>query len=142
MKGFYYKLPLNFDDLTKKNDVSKIPLEISIGQNLFLLATTAFGECKFDETFGTEIWEMDFDLTKSDNHLRELIISALKKAINRHEKRLELEDLEVFISDYNLGTCEKKRIKKKVNISIKGVVLETNRPFAFSNSFFIGPLSY
>lgn len=142
MKGAYYKIPFDFDNLIEKKDTDKISLDDSISQHIFLLATTALGECKFDDTYGTEIWEMDFDLMKSDNSLKEFIANALKKSIGMHEKRLVLEDVEISVQDHNLGSLGKKRMKKKVSISIKGVILETNRSFAFNNSFFVGPLSY
>jgi phage baseplate assembly protein W len=138
----YYKIPFDFESLTAKNDADKISLDTSVRQHLFLLATTALGECKFDETYGTEIWEMDFDLMKTDNKLKELIAGTLKKSISMHEKRLVVEDVEVFVNDHNLGTLGKKRMKKRVSIAIKGLILETNRAFTFNNSFFVGPLSY
>ena len=142
MKGAFYKLPVDFGTIIQKKELEKTSLEHSIAQQIILLATTTFGECKFDETYGTEIWEMDFDIMKSDNSLKEFIAETLKKSIAMHERRIKLEDVEVVISDHNLGTLGKKRMKKKVSISIKGLILETNRPFIFNNSFFVGPLSY
>ncbi|WP_326982439.1 GPW/gp25 family protein [Chryseobacterium sp. MYb264] len=142
MKGIYYKIPIDFEGIIHKKEADKISIDNSIGQQIFLLATTALGECKFDETFGTEIWELDFDLLKSDNQLKEYIVDALKKGIEMHEKRLLLEDVEVFINDFDLGVAGRKRMKKKVMLSIKGQVLETNRFFLFHNAFFVGPLSY
>lgn len=142
MQGVYYKIPFDFEGLIEKKDADKISLDSSISQNIFLIATTSFGECKFDETYGTEIWEMDFDLLKSDNSLKEFIADTLKKSVTMHEKRIKLGNVEVVVSDHNLGTLGKKRMKKMVSISIKGLVLETNRPFIFNNAFFVGPLSY
>lgn len=142
MKGIYYKIPMNFGEMIAKKDVDKISIDNSISQQIFLISTTALGECKFDETFGTEIWEMDFDLLKTDNSLKEFIVNSMKKAIIMHEKRLLLEDVEVSVKDHNLGTFGKRRMKKRVIMSVKGQVLETNRPFLFQNSFFVGPLSY
>ncbi|MPT31853.1 MAG: lysozyme [Chryseobacterium sp.] len=142
MKGIYYKIPMDFEAMINKKDAEKISIDNSISQQIFLISTTALGECKFDETFGTEIWEMDFDLLKTDNSLKEFIVTATKKAIVMHEKRLLLEDVEVSVKDHNLGTFGKRRMKKRVVISVKGQVLETNRPFLFQNSFFVGPLSY
>jgi len=49
MKGTYYKTPIDFKALIEKRDLAKTTLETSIDQQLFLLATTAWGECKFDE---------------------------------------------------------------------------------------------
>ncbi len=142
MQGVYYKIPFDFESLTEKKDAEKISLETSIHQHIFLLATTSFGECKFDETYGSEIWEMDFDIMKNDNSLKEFIADTLKKSVTTYERRIRLEDVEVIINDHNLGTLGKRRMKKKVSIVIKGTVLETNRPFIFSNAFFVGPLSY
>ncbi|RZJ51246.1 MAG: lysozyme [Chryseobacterium sp.] len=142
MRGIYYKTPMDFGTIANKKDAEKISIDNSISQQIFLLSTTALGECKFDETFGTEIWEMDFDLLKSDNTLKEFIVSSMKKSIGMHEKRLLLEDVEVTVRDHNLGSSGKSRMKKRVVISVKGQVLETNRPFLFQNSFFVGPLSY
>jgi phage baseplate assembly protein W len=142
MQGVYYKIPIDFESLIEKKDAAKISLDNSISQHIFLIATTSFGECKFDETYGSEIWEMDFDIMKSDNSLKEFIADTLKKSITRHEKRVELEDIEVFVNDHNIGTLGKKRMKKKVSVSVKGLIFETNRPFLFNNSFFVGPLSY
>jgi phage baseplate assembly protein W len=142
MRGIYYKTPMDFGTIVNKKDVEKISIDNSISQQIFLISTTALGECKFDETFGTEIWEMDFDLLKSDNTLKEFIVSSMKKSIVMHEKRLLLEDVEVSVRDHNLGSIGKSRMKKRVVISVKGQVLETNRAFLFQNSFFVGPLSY
>jgi phage baseplate assembly protein W len=142
MRGIYYKIPMDFAAIVNKKDADKISIDNSISQQIFLISTTALGECKFDETFGTEIWEMDFDLLKTDNSLKEFIVSSMKKSIVMHEKRLLLEDVEVSVKDHNLGTIGKRRMKKRVVISVKGQVLETNRPFLFQNSFFVGPLSY
>ncbi|KQT24175.1 lysozyme [Chryseobacterium sp. Leaf405] len=142
MKGIYYKIPMDFGTVIRKKDADKISIDSSISQQIFLISTTALGECKFNETFGTEIWEMDFDLLKTDNSLKEFIVNSMKKAIVMHEKRLLLEDVEVSVKDHNLGTFGKRRMKKRVIMSVKGQVLETNRPFLFQNSFFVGPLSY
>jgi len=142
MRGIYYKTPMDFETIINKKDAEKISIDNSISQQIFLISTTALGECKFDETFGTEIWEMDFDLLKSDNTLKEFIAGSMKKSIVMHERRLLLEDVEVSVRDHNLGSIGKRRMKKRVVITVKGQVLETNRAFLFQNSFFVGPLSY
>ena len=49
MKGSYYKTPVDFKALIEKRDLAKTTLDTSVDQQLFLLATTAWGECKFDE---------------------------------------------------------------------------------------------
>ena len=49
MKGTYYNTPIDFKALIEKRDLAKTTLATSIDQQLFLLPTTAWGECKFDE---------------------------------------------------------------------------------------------
>ena len=142
MKGLYYKLPLDFQGLMKRKDIDKISIEDSIRQHIFLISTTSVGECKFDESFGSEIWEMDFDLLKSNNNLREMMMNSLKRDISKNEKRVVLEDISVEILDYNLGTMGKTRMKKRVQLTLKMLIKETNRPLFFQNSFFVGPISY
>ena len=97
---------------------------------------------KFDETYGCELWDSDFDLLKSDNELKAFVAQSLKNSIAQHEKRITTQDIEVTITEQDLGNLEKKRIKKKVLVSIKAIVLETNRPYTFKNSFFVSPLSF
>ena len=42
MKGIYYKLPIDFEGLIKKQDLAKIALEDSISQSIYTLMTTTF----------------------------------------------------------------------------------------------------
>ena len=142
MKGIYYKLPIDFAGLMKKQDLAKIALEDSISQSIYTLMTTTFGECKFDETYGCELWDSDFDLLKSDNELKVFVAQSLKNSISQHEKRIAVQDIEVVITEQDLGSLGRKRIKKKVLVLVKAVILETNRPYVYKNSFFVSPLSY
>ena len=142
MKGTYYKPPIDFKALIEKRDLAKTTLETSIDQQLLLLATTAWGECKFDEGFGIGFWEVDFDMLKSDANLKLLVKESLKEAIQRYEKRLFVEEVEVEVTNQNLSTLEKARTKKKVIIYIKGFIRETNNPYEYRTHLFIAPLSY
>ena len=142
MKGTYYKTPIDFKALIEKRDLAKTTLETSIDQQLLLLATTAWGECKFDEGFGTGFWEADFDMLKSDANLKLLVKESLKEAIQRYEKRLFVQEVEVEVTNQNLSTLEKTRTKKKVIIYIKGFIRETNNPYEYRTHLFIAPLSY
>jgi phage baseplate assembly protein W len=143
MYGIYYKTPINFKDLIGKKEVEKTNLEHSIAQYINLVATSSYGECKFDEMFGCKIWEMDFDLLSDQNTLKDNIRDALKNAIKLHEYRLELTEIEVSITEAKAASYNNNmRMKKKINIVINGNVKKTNRPFNFYGYFFVGPLSY
>ncbi|WP_426478066.1 GPW/gp25 family protein [Chryseobacterium sp. CBSDS_008] len=142
MRGIYYKTPMDFGRIMDQRDGEKVSVDQSIAEHLFMIVTTPLGRCKFDDHFGTEIFEVDFDLPKSDNSIKEFISRTVKKSIIRHEKRLLLEDIEVAVSNTDIGKSERKRVKKKVTVAVKGLIKETDRPFFFQKSFFIGPLSY
>ena len=61
MINHYYQLPINFKTLMSTN--SALPtcdLKQSIAQNIFLIITTKYKENRYDESYGCEIWNMDF----------------------------------------------------------------------------------
>uniref|UniRef100_UPI0039A52C12 GPW/gp25 family protein n=1 Tax=Ornithobacterium rhinotracheale TaxID=28251 RepID=UPI0039A52C12 len=142
MSGAYYKLPIDFDALKQRKDLAQMPLEASIRQHLFVLITTSLGECKFDHTYGCELWEMDFDLLKSDNELKQFIYDSVFQSVKTHEKRLFLQNIDLSISQESFGNRRESRVKKKIVLSLKGLIKETNRELIYTTSFYVGPLSY
>ncbi len=143
MYGIYYKTPVSFKDLMEKKEIEKTNLEHSMAQFINLVATSSYGECKFDESFGCKIWEMDFDLLSDQNTLKDRIREALIFSIKKYEYRLDLADVEVSITEAkSVSYNNNMRMKKKINIVVNGNVKKTNRPFNFYGYFFVGPLSY
>lgn len=143
MKNHFYKLPLSFAGIMQKNDHKTCSLQQSIAQHLHLIITTAFGELSIDEDFGCCIWEYDFDNITSSHKIKEFIRESLTEALNRYEKRLA----EVRV-DLEIGQEEKAnqkmgcRVKKKITITITGLLNATNEKFIYEDSIFTGPLSY
>ena len=142
MKGAFYKLPIDFNAIILKKELEKTSIEHSIAQQIILLATTTFGECKFDETFGSKIWEIDFDLLINENSLKEVISKTMKESLLFHEKRIKVNELKVEISEMMYLVDDVSRAKKRVDIIIEATNKSTNRSFDFTGYFFIGPLSY
>ncbi|MFB9110630.1 GPW/gp25 family protein [Flavobacterium gyeonganense] len=142
MKGAFYKLPIDFNAIIQKKELEKTSIEHSIAQQIILLATTTFGECKFDETFGSKIWEIDFDLLMNENTLKEIISKTMKQSLLLHEGRIKLNDLRVELSEETFFVDDMSRAKKKVDIIIDATIKSTNRIFDFKGYFFVGPLSY
>lgn len=138
----FLKIPIDFNQIIQKKELDTITLEHSIAQRIVLLTTTYFGECKFDETFGCEIWNLDFDFLMSDNILKNTIMNALKESIYMHEQRLIITDVIVDISEQKIQSLDTYRTKKRIDVRIKGNIKETNRDFNFNGFFFVGPLSY
>jgi phage baseplate assembly protein W len=142
MKGAFYKLPIDFNAIIQKKELEKTSIEHSIAQQVILLATTTFGECKFDETFGSKIWEIDFDLLMNENTLKEIISKTMKQSLLLHEGRIKVNELKVELSETKYFVDDVSRAKKRVDIIIEATIKSTNRDFDFRGYFFVGPLSY
>ena len=142
MKGAFYKLPIDFNTILQKKELQKTSIEHSIAQQIILLATTTFGECKFDETFGSKIWEIDFDLLMNENGLKEIISKTMKQSLLLHENRIKVMELKVELSEVQYLVDNVNRAKKRVDIIIEATIKSTNRDFNFRGYFFVGPLSY
>ncbi len=114
-------------------------IEESIGQQLHLLMTTAFGEIEHDQEFGCIVWETDFDNLTAVNRMRDQIKQSVVAAIKKYETRLENVTAEVSIQQ---ELMRDNQAKKRITLSVKGIIRSTRQPFSFKDSFYSGPLSY
>jgi hypothetical protein len=139
----YYSLPLALEKVMRQQEHPKSSLQQSVMQHLHLLLTTAFGEFPGDENFGCGIWDHDFDNVTSAHKLKELIRQSLLKSIQEQEKRLGNVRVELMIVQEELAEgANSRRVKKRISISVTGVLQSTNEQLVFRDSFFVGPLSY
>ena len=139
----YFSLPLALDKVMRQQEHPRSTLQQSVIHHLHLLLTTAFGEFPGDERFGCGIWDHDFDNVTSAHKLKELIRQSLLKSIQDYEKRLGNVRVELMIVQEELVEgVSSRRVKKRINVSVAGVLQSTNEPLLFRDSFFVGPLSY
>lgn len=140
----YYSLPLSLERIMNRQEHPKISMQQSVLQHLHLLITTAFGEFPADLDFGSSIWDYDFDNVTSAHKLKELIRQSLLLAIQRYEKRLSNIRVELMILQEELQERSRgsSRVKKRIDISVTGILISTNERLNFRDSFFVGPLSY
>ncbi len=139
----FYKLPLQFDTVMKGNELASCSLSHSVTQNLELILTTRFGEHRSDPSFGSEIWNLDFELVSSIAAWEESLRKSLLQSVSSHELRLNNIAINVTISDLEKFSIFKQatELKKRVNISITGTIHKTGEPFVFNTSMFLSPLS-
>jgi len=140
----YYALPLSLDRIMNMQEHPRTTLQQSVLQHLHLLTTTALGEFPADPNFGSNIWDHDFDNVTSAHKLKELIRQSLLGAIQQYEKRLSNIRVELMIIQEELMERRQgfSRVKKKIDISVTGILQSTNERINFKDSFFVGPLSY
>ncbi len=144
MQKKYYTIPFKFDEIINRKESKLCDLKESIAFHIHLMNTTYFGECSFDDSFGSMIWELDFDNHKNVVKLKELVIESMYETMRKHEKRLVDVNVQVRIKQEELhySNSPSSKIKKKIDITIKGKIKRTNENFKYNDFFYIGPLSY
>jgi len=143
MSKRFYKLPIKPDSFFTKKEHDKCEIKQSIAHYIHLINTTHFGECTFDDSFGSSIWELDFDNLKSANKLKSLIKNSIEDSVKTHEKRLTNINVDIKIKQEEILNADAvNRIKKRVDLVIKAKVKQTNEDFKYIEYFYIGPLSY
>ena len=145
MIGQYYELPLRFRQLMTRNaHVPVCDYQKSIAQHLFLMINSHFGEHRFDESFGCEVWDMDFEVVTSESLWLEKVRQSVQTSVERHEKRLEdvTVGLTISLDEYLSPLSGAKGVKRRLFIQLKGRMIETGEDFAFSTNVFLSPLSH
>jgi phage baseplate assembly protein W len=143
MNHEFYSIPLIASDLMKQKQHPMCSLHQSVAQQLHLIITTAFGEMPADEAFGCSIWEYEFDNISGVHKLKELIRQSLVLSIQLYEKRLNNVYVELMMRQEEPNDSPNGlRIKKRISITIKGLLKATNENFTYNDNFFVGPLSY
>jgi phage baseplate assembly protein W len=138
----FYTLPLAVDKLMKQQGHPKCTLQQSVMQHLHLLMTTASGEFRADEQFGCGIWDYDFDNVTNGNRIKEIIRQSLLQTIQLKERRLGNVRVEILLRQEESPITGGKSIRKKIDVTITGLLQLTNEKISFKDSFFVGPLSY
>lgn len=144
MDAKLYQMPLNFGSLTQRNrDLPTCNLGTSIAQNIFLIISARYGEHRFDPEFGCEIWEKDFETITNVSLWQEQVNKSIVKSLRQYERRLEAIDVDVRITEqpYRNPETGVQSIKKKIVVTVKGVIKATGEPFAFSPQLYISPIS-
>ena len=137
----FYKIPLQLGKVAEKKEIPRCSLPESVAQMIHLMVTTGFGECRHNPSFGSEIWEKDFENIVNTQLYRETLRRSIQSTIEKHEPRLTgiRVDIQMDQVDYTMFS---RRTKSRIKIRVTGVLTRTNEPFSFTDQFFIGPLSY
>jgi phage baseplate assembly protein W len=142
MKQQYYKLPLDFSRILQKQDLPDVNLEESVAQHIQLLITTVLGENKDDPQYGCQLWDNDFDIRASNNEVKEQVELSIRASINRYEKRLTQTRVSAMINQEGTADSNAKKWKKKIHVTVTGVLARNKTDFRYSSFFYVSPLSY
>jgi phage baseplate assembly protein W len=142
MKNQYYKLPLDFSRVLQKKDLPECNLEDSVAQHIQLLITTVLGENKDDPQYGNQLWDSDFDIRASNNEVKEQVELSVKAAIIRYEKRLSQIRVVATVSQEEFPSATSRKVKKKIKVTVSGILTRNKTPFIYNSFFYVSPLSY
>jgi phage baseplate assembly protein W len=141
MNELFYKIPFDFKKLTVGEDARKVTIEESLAQYISLIITTIFGEYKYDEEFGTVIWETDFNLLANPNQIKDQIKASVHEKVKQYEQRLIVTDVTLNVVEDTLSFESNIRVKKRLNIVVYGIMKQTNQPYYYSSSYYLAPFS-
>lgn len=141
MQHTYYKLPLRLDQIIHKRKQATCTLKHSIAQNLHLIISTYRGEAAYSDEFGCSLWDEEFNI-QLNFRWKENLCDSLRQAVIQFEKRMQLQEVKVFMQEqYESNEKGKMRVRKCLHIEIKGMIKKTNETFHFRDSIFISPLA-
>ncbi len=142
MNELFYKIPFDFNRLTKGEDSRKVTIEESLAQYMALIISTTFGEYKYDDNFGTIIWETDFNQLANPNQLKDQIKESVFDQVKKYEKRLIVTDVALNVVEDTLSQESTIRVKKRLDIIVYGIIKQTNQPYYFKSSYYLAPFSF
>ena len=141
MQQSFYKLPLRLDQIIRKQKQETCNLRHSVAQNLHLIISTYRGESAYSDDYGCSLWDEEFNI-QLNSRWKEMLVESLQRAVGLFEKRLEPEEIKVVLLEQNEPSGPGNfRIRKCLNIEIKGFLKKINEPFHFRDSIYISPLA-
>lgn len=141
----FYSIPLQLASIPngEPEPLDTCSEQQSIDSLLELLLTTCPGEHKFDNGWGCEIWDLDFEIITSRNRWENRCTKLVTQMVTKYEPRLEnlnvtCRIIEVTRAD---GVFNTPAIKKKVNIYINATMKSTGEKCCFYYKLYLGPIS-
>lgn len=139
----YLDIPLALKEIMSQDDVRRVDMQRSIHNMIHLITMTSYDEVRHDPSFGTEIFNYDFENIYNTHYLKDELKRSLLTSIRNNEKRLIDVSIELQIEQVEFSTrVNNRRVKTQIEMIIKGTIDKTNEPFQHHEKFFIGPLSY
>lgn len=136
----YIKYPINFKSLLKGPSQNYCKIEESIAYNIMMIITTSFGEIPETPHYGSIIWDLEFNQHIKKRDWEDLVRKSLNNSIAEFEKRLLLSDVTISLDEIDNAELSSS-IRRKVNIVVKGSIIDSLIPFNFHTKLNISPIS-
>ncbi|MBL0341127.1 MAG: GPW/gp25 family protein [Bacteroidetes bacterium] len=139
----FYTQPFSFTTLVKGDEHPKCNLQQSIALRIHLILITSFNEFRYDPEFGCLIWDCDFENIPNVTAWKDRMSKAIKLVVEKFELRLRNHQVTVEITEeefiQNNQTLLKK-VKRRVDVIVKGNLKTTNEQFHFKEIMYISPV--
>lgn len=142
MKRFLSQ-PIDFKRLTNGEELDTCGLHQSIAQRIHLVLVTVLGEFRSDPKFGCFIWDNDFENMSHLNSWKDKVSNSLRELFIKYEPRLTNHRVllnvsqEEFTNEENAASV---RIKRRLDLTLKGNILKTNEEYQFKETLYISPI--
>jgi phage baseplate assembly protein W len=136
----YLKYPVNFTSLLRGSQENFCKIEESIAYNIMMIITTSFGEIPETPSYGSIIWDLEFNQHIKKRDWEDLVRKSLLKSITEFEKRLSLSEVSIVLEEVDDKELSSS-IRRKANIVVKGSIIESLIPFSFHTKLNISPIS-
>lgn len=136
----YLKYPINFKSLLKGSQENFCKIDESIAYNIMMIITTAFGEIPESPEYGSIIWDLEFNQHIKKRDWEDLVRKSLYDSIVEFEKRLILGNVIISLDEIDDSELSSS-IRRKVSITVKGSIIESQIPFNFQTKLNISPIS-
>lgn len=144
MEPLNVKMPFNVvNAMTGNGYIERCDVGESIAQNIMLLITTKKGENRFDEDYGNDVWNVEFDNGISSTAWENIFVNSLRRQIAHYEQRISNPQISAKVSyvEHTYETRHLTEMKKRVQIYISAVLEATGENFNFSTELFLSPMS-
>lgn len=144
MKEDNYRLPFSPQAaMMSSGTIQTCGAAESIAQNIMLLIITKQGENRYDERYGNDVWNVEFDNGISPSQWENIFIQSLHRQIRDYEPRIVNPDISAKITyvEHSYETRNYTEVKKKVKIAINAKLQSSGENFQFSTELFLSPMS-
>lgn len=143
MGNHYYQMPLNLGQVIAGNKAATCSLGESISQNLFLLICTRKGDMPGEPDFGSDIWDMQFELIIDQRRWKNAVESSLLNCIKRFETRLKNSKVDIKLEEVEVNYPFRKypEVKHQATIKVEADLKHSGEPFRFATNIYVSPLA-
>lgn len=140
----YYTIPFDTKMLVEKQPHKLCDLKDSIRLNINLIIKTAYGDNRYDKTYGCLIWNKDYSTVTNVSNWKDELQSLMLSAIEKNEPRIGKVKINLSMEEVEFTDKFKDfplKLKNKITIHIAGIIKHLNEPFEHFEYLFFSPLS-